>query len=115
MAPASRIFLLLFLCQNGLQCIAGLGNMGQVDLRLNPLLRARRCARAAGSTAALKMPAYLLGLVIFNRTGVRFALTQAEFSQYVKNLLALDFHLPCEIVNSNLAHPPLFETCYPKP
>jgi hypothetical protein len=34
---------------------------------------------------------------------------QAEFRQYVKNLPALDFHLACEIVDTNLTHPPLFE------
>jgi hypothetical protein len=63
----------------------------------------------------LKLPADLLGLVVFNRAGVSFALTQAELPQDIKNLLALDFHLAREIVDSNLAHPPLFETCYPKP
>jgi len=115
LASARRIFLFLLLGQDGLQCIAGLGDVGQINLRLYPLRRTRRDARAAGSTGALKMPAYLLGLVVFNRTGVGLALTQAEFSQHVKNLLALDFHLAREIVDSNLAHPPLFETCYPKP
>jgi hypothetical protein len=46
---------------------------------------------------------------------VSFALTQAELYQNIKNLLALDFHLAREIVDSNLAHPPLFKTCDPKP
>jgi hypothetical protein len=44
---------------------------------------------------------------------MRLAFTQAELSQHVKNLPALDFHLAREIVDSNLAHPPLFKTCYP--
>jgi hypothetical protein len=115
-APARRVFLLLLLCQNGLQRVAGLGDVGQVDLRLYPLRRARTDARAAARPkAALKMSAHLLRLVILNRTGVGLALTQAEFSQYVKNLLALDFHLAREIVNSNLAHPPLFEPATQSP
>ncbi len=90
--------------------------MGQVDLRLYPLRRTPRTAWARGRTGAtLKLRAHLLRLVVLNRTGVGLALTQSEFSQNVKNLLALDFHLAREIVDSNLAHPPLFETCYPKP
>jgi hypothetical protein len=39
---------------------------------------------------------------------VSLAAIQAEFRQYVKNLLALDFHLAREIVDPNLTHPPLF-------
>jgi hypothetical protein len=61
------------------------------------------------------MHANLLRLVFFQRTGVGFALGQAEFRQNVKNLPALDFHLAREIVDSNLTHPPLFRLCAPKP
>ncbi len=89
--------------------------MGKVNLGLDSLRCARLGTGAAGSAAALKYAAHLLGLVLFNRAGVSFTLTQAELSQNIKNLLALDFHLAREIVDSNLAHPPLFETCYPKP
>jgi hypothetical protein len=67
------------------------------------------------SLATLKVRTDLLGLMLFNRAGVSLAFTQAEFTQYVKNLTALDFHLAREIVDSNLAHPPLFKMCYPKP
>ena len=116
LTAACRCFLFLFLGENGLQRIAGLGDVGQVDLRLYPLWRALRAPGASRRTASpLEMRAHLLGLVFLNRTGVGFALTQAELSQNVKNLLALDFHLAREIVDSNLAHPPLFECCYPKP
>jgi hypothetical protein len=58
---------------------------------------------------------HLLGLVVFNRAGMSLAFTQADFHQHVKDLLTLDFHLSREIVDPNLAHPPLFKTCYPKP
>jgi hypothetical protein len=62
------------------------------------------------------MRTHLLRLVILNGTRVRkLALTQAQFRQYVKDLPAFDFHLAREIVDSNLAHPPLFRICYPKP
>src|SRR6185437_14285613 len=63
----------------------------------------------------LEMRAYLLGFVIFNRTRVSFALTDAKFREDIENLATLDFQLAREIVNSNLAHPPLFRICYPKP
>jgi hypothetical protein len=65
--------------------------------------------------AAFKLSAHLFRFVRFERAGMRFAFTQTEFRQYVKNLPALDFHLAREIVDSYLAHPPLFTLCYPKP
>jgi hypothetical protein len=61
------------------------------------------------------MHANLLCLIVFQRTGVGLAGGQAELRQYVKNLTALDFHLACEIVDTNLTHPPLFDICYPSP
>jgi hypothetical protein len=61
------------------------------------------------------MRAYLLCLFALQRTGVRLSGAQAEFRQYVQNLTAFDFHLAREIVDSNLAHPPLFDTYRPKP
>jgi hypothetical protein len=42
---------------------------------------------------------------------VGFARAQAKLRQHIENLPALDFHLACEIVDSNLTHPPLFRTC----
>jgi hypothetical protein len=61
------------------------------------------------------MRAYLVGFIALQRTGVGLARGQAELCQYVKNLPALDFHLACEIVDTNLTHPPLFKWCFPKP
>jgi hypothetical protein len=91
--------------------------VGEVDLRLNALLPSGSCGIAVtGRTAAtLKLRAHLFGFVRLQRTGVRLAFTQTELRQYVKNLPTLDFHLACEIVDSYLAHPPLFRLCYPKP
>jgi len=63
----------------------------------------------------LKMRANLVSFVPFDRTRMCLAFSQTEFREYVKNLPALDFHLAREIVNSNLAHPPLFRMCCPKP
>ena len=90
--------------------------MRQINLWGNALRRTRRdCAGVAPLAPVLELRANLVSLVVFDRTGVSLALTQAEFPEHVKNLTALDFHLPREIVNSNLAHPPLFRMCYPKP
>jgi hypothetical protein len=59
--------------------------------------------------------ANLVGLIVFQRTGVGLAGGQTELCQYVKNLPALDFHLAREIVDTNLTHPPLFKWWFPKP
>jgi hypothetical protein len=45
-------------------------------------------------------------LVLFQRTGVRFLLRHSHFGEYVENRLALNFQLACQIVDSNLTHPP---------
>jgi hypothetical protein len=113
--PRFLLFLLL-VGQNGLECVAGLGDMGEIDFGLETLRGARRrAALAAGPRVALKLRANLVRLVVLNGAGVGFALAQAEVSQNVKNLPTLDFHLACEIVDSNLAHPPLFNVCCRKP
>lgn len=70
---------------------------------------------ATGPPAVIKAPADLFRLIIFKRAGVGFAHTQAELRQYVKNLAALYFQLAREIVNSNLAHPPLFDVVTQSP
>jgi hypothetical protein len=104
-------FLFLLLGQDSLQHVAGLGDMREINFGRNGLRGARSlCARLArGPRATLKMSAYLVGLVVLQRTGVGFAGSQAQLRQYIKNLPALDFHLACEIVDTNLTHPPLFK------
>ncbi len=86
--------------------IPRLGDIGEIKLGpvflLRPLIRLRRTG------APLEMSANLLRLKRFNGTGVRLALTQIHRIQRVQNLFALHFQLTCQIVNSNLTHPPLF-------
>ena len=111
-----RIFLFLFFGQDGLHHVAGLGNVGEIDLGRNGLGSTRRAgAGMAPLATVLKVRANFVSLMVFDRTRVSLALTQTEFPEHVKNLTALDFHLTREIVNSNLAHPPLFRMCCPKP
>jgi len=50
----------------------------------------------------------LFCLVAFERTGVGFARGNAEFLKNVENRARLYFQLFREIVDTNLAHPPLF-------
>jgi hypothetical protein len=116
MAAARRFFLFLLLGQDGLHHVTGFMDVRQINLGLHALRRpgGRGGLRACRATA--KVRAHLFRLVLFNRARVsELSVTQAEFRQCVKNLSALDFHLACEIVDSNLAHPPLFKLCYPKP
>ena len=114
--PSVLLFLLLG-GKNCLQRVAGLGDVGKIDLGGNSLRGTRGTAPAMDSWlgAATEVRSDLLGLVFFQRTRVGLALGQAEFRQYVKNLPTLDFHLACKIVNSNLTHPPLFDFCFSKP
>jgi hypothetical protein len=54
----------------------------------------------------LKMGAHFFRFVVFERTGMRLLLGDAHFREHVENCLALYFQLSCQIVDSNLAHPP---------
>ena len=111
MSVACLGFLFLLLGQDGLQHVAGLGDMREINLGRNGLRSARglRGGCARGPRSALKMRAHLVGLIVLQRTGVGLAGSQAEFRQNIENLPALDFHLAREIVNTNLTHPPLFK------
>jgi hypothetical protein len=103
----SLVFLLFR--KNGLHHVAWLGYVGKIDLRSDSLRAARlRSAMATLARSMVKASTYLFGFILFKRAGVGLACTQAEFRQHVKNLAALYFQLAREIVNSNLAHPPLF-------
>ena len=109
-------FSFLLFGENGFEHVAGLGDVREIDFRLDALLATRRRAGApARLRGALELGADLVRLVVFQRTGVGLAGSQAELRQYVENLPTLDFHLACEIVDSNLTHPPLFRMCCRKP
>jgi hypothetical protein len=107
-APACGFLVGLFLGQDRLGYVAGLVHMRQINFGLNALRGAERSGVCRGAHAFAKMRADLFSLMLFNRARVSLALAQPQFRQDIKNLPALDFHLACEIVDSNLAHPPLF-------
>ena len=108
-------FLFLLLGQNGLQHIAGLGDVRQIDLG-NDGWRAMPCRRGGmrGRPRFLpKMRTNLIRLVAFERAGVRLARSHTEFRKNVEYRARLDFQLFREIVDTNLAHPPLFNSVPP--
>jgi hypothetical protein len=86
--------------------VAGFRNIGEIKLR--PVLRFTSGTRYRRTGSPLKVPTHLLRLKRFNGTGVRLAFAQIHRVQRVQNLFALHFQLTCQIVNSNLTHPPLF-------
>jgi len=114
-ALASFCLLFLLFGQNGLHHVPGLGNVGKIDFRSNRLGCARRRTVTGGARSMLELRANLVSFVVFDRTRVCLAFTQTEFREHIEDLPALDFQLAREIVNSNLAHPPLFRMCCPKP
>jgi hypothetical protein len=100
----------LLLGKDGLQHIAGFGDVGKVNLGLEAFAFRLGRARALGSVPiarSFEMGADLLRFVIFERGGMRFFLGDADFRQHIENGFALDLQLSRQIVDSNLAHPPL--------
>jgi len=61
-----------------------------------------RSSPFGGST---EMDPYFLCLKVFQRTGMGLLLGHPDGLQDIENSLALNFQLPGEIVDSNLAHP----------
>jgi hypothetical protein len=82
----------------------------QIDLRLHAISVGTRSParfRALAIARALQNRADFVRFMVFKRTGVRFLLGDPDFGQHVENRFAFDFQLSCQIVNSNLTHPPL--------
>jgi len=102
------------LLTDGIQNVAGPGNIGKIDLGFD-LIRfnaagARVPGRGLGFALSAQVGAHLLRFVLFHGTGVRLLLSNAYFRKCVENRFAFDFQLPGQIVNSNLAHPPFLSS-----
>jgi hypothetical protein len=95
----------LLALQDCLQRIARLRHLRQVKLRFGLCSRLRR---GTPTTSAAQKGADLLRLVGLDRAGVSLLLGDADGHQSVQNGLALHFQFPCQIVDSNFAHPSLF-------
>jgi ATP-dependent protease HslVU (ClpYQ) peptidase subunit len=81
MAGARILLFLLLVGENGLEHIAGLGDVREVDFGLLALGSARSAHLAAAPGVALKLRANLVRFVVFERTGVGLAAGQAELRQ----------------------------------
>lgn len=96
------------LADDRFQHVSGLGDMRKINLGLDSVrLGAGGCGlRECRFAMAAEMTAHLLRFIELKGTRVGLLFGNAHFRQDVKNLLALDFQLPGQIVDSNLTHPP---------
>jgi hypothetical protein len=76
----TRLFLFFFfLGQNGLEYVAGLGDMREVDFWRDCLRRAAGCAGVAGCVSAMrKLCANLLRFIFFQGAGMGLAGAQSK-------------------------------------
>jgi hypothetical protein len=92
------------------QNVSRTGDIRQIDLGLDLVFGASGAGSLRGCGGFFRMSAEILAdqhrLVLFDGAGVRLLLGYSDFGERVKNSLALDFQLPRQIVDSNLAHPP---------
>jgi hypothetical protein len=100
----------LLLGQDCLQNISRFGNVREVNLWLYAIgigTRGTAGFRTLAVARALQNCADFVRFKVFKRTGMRFLLGDANFGQHIENGFAFYFQLSCQIVNSNLTHPPL--------
>ena len=88
----------LLLVKNGLQHVSGLGDMRQVNLGFDfvgaGIRSARRLCRAVPVPRAFEVCTNFFGFVVFERTGMRLLLGDANFRQHIENGFAFDFQFP---------------------
>jgi len=103
----------LFLLGNGFENVPRAGDVRQVNLGFDFFFAAQRAgwlgpvSRRFGQAA--EVGPHLFRFMLFERTGMGLLLGHSDERQHVENGLALDFQFSGEIVDSNLAHPPLLE------
>jgi hypothetical protein len=99
----------LFLLRDGTQHVARTRNVRQVDLGLEFIFAVNgrpgwSCGSRTSFSVGTETLAHQFGFVLFQRTGMRLLLRNADLGQDVKNGLALDLQLTGQIIDSNL-HP----------
>lgn len=99
----------LLTLEDRLERIARLGDLGEVDLRLDVGLW---LTRARGAVSTVEVVAYFLSLIGLDRAGVRLSSNADRFKR-IENRPALYFQFSCQIIDSNFAHPSLF--AFPAP
>src|SRR5580700_5302694 len=84
--------------------------MRKVDLGLDFIgVRPSRAGRPTGTlcrAGGAEAGTHFIRFMVFERTGMALLLGGSDFRKYIENRLAFDFQLSCQIVDSNLAHPP---------
>jgi len=84
--------------------------MRKVDLGLDFIgVRPSRAGRPTGTlcrAGGAEAGTHFIRFMVFERTGMALLLGDSDFRKYIENRLAFDFQLSCQIVDSNLAHPP---------
>jgi len=100
----------MLLLEDGLERIARLGNVREVELRLEIVfVGGAALGRPLPSISAAlpEMRLHLLRFFYADRTGVGFLFGYADLQENVKNSSALDLEFSRQIINSNLVyHPP---------
>ena len=88
--------------------IARLGDVGEIDFGLDCRLGRARSAitGSARPTLSSKMLAHTLSFVNLDGARVCLLFRHSDFGKDIEDRPALDFQFPCQIVNSNFAHPP---------
>jgi hypothetical protein len=94
----------LLALEDGFEGIAGLGDLGEVELRL---IVSRRLGRSAALAAVFEVLPDPFGLVGFDGAGMGLS-GHADCFERVQDWPAFHFQFPCQIVDSNFAHPSLF-------
>jgi hypothetical protein len=84
--------------------------MREVDLGLDLVSLGARWARRLGCglriSRSLKMRTNPYRFILFDGTRMGLLLGDSHHRQHVENGLAFNFQFPCQIVDSNLTHPP---------
>jgi hypothetical protein len=86
-----RVLLLLLPLLEQLHHVAGLGNLGEINLRLD----LGRGSLLPGSRARFgrQMLSYFFGFILFNRARMGFFLGDADFLQHIENRFCFYFKL----------------------
>lgn len=82
--------------------IAGLGNLREIDLRLE--LSRRRSFPVGGAGSRCEMLAHPFSFILLKRARVSLLLRDSHFIEHVENRLAFYLKLPGQIIDSNF-HP----------
>ena len=99
----------MLLGANSVQYVARLRDMRKIDLGLNSIRFSATGTRRLTCTLRLADRAevfpHLYRFMVFNGTGMSLLLGDSDFLKHIENSFTFNFQLPCQIVDSNLAHP----------